>query len=138
MQDCDDQQPSEKDIVQPEDISNAPTEKGLENVGYEFENYTLTWPKSLSNNFIEMSYFQNKDPNNIYSVSVREYKEQKRPFSNNHLIKNGQVLEKSWLGYSTSIGSVFCLTCKLFSETNSQYTAGFSDSKHVTVIGNSC
>ncbi|GFW68706.1 uncharacterized protein TNCV_3639211 [Trichonephila clavipes] len=33
MQDYDDQQPSEKDIVQPEDISNAPTEKCLENVG---------------------------------------------------------------------------------------------------------
>ncbi|GFS85777.1 uncharacterized protein TNCV_2973241 [Trichonephila clavipes] len=43
MQDYDDQQPSEKDIVQPEDTSNAPTEKCLENVGYEFENYTLTW-----------------------------------------------------------------------------------------------
>ncbi|GFU90886.1 hypothetical protein TNCV_4922191 [Trichonephila clavipes] len=43
MQDYDDQQPSEKDIVQPEDISNAPTEKRLEIVGYEFENYTLTW-----------------------------------------------------------------------------------------------
>ncbi|GFX77623.1 uncharacterized protein TNCV_4223821 [Trichonephila clavipes] len=42
MQDYDDQQPSEKDIVQPEDISNAPTEKCLENVGYEFVNYTLT------------------------------------------------------------------------------------------------
>ncbi|GFT42626.1 uncharacterized protein TNCV_2165281 [Trichonephila clavipes] len=41
MQDYDDQQPSEKDIVQPEDISNAPTEECLENVGYEFENYTL-------------------------------------------------------------------------------------------------
>ncbi|GFX73272.1 uncharacterized protein TNCV_3537951 [Trichonephila clavipes] len=40
-QDYDDRQPSEKD-VQPEDISNAPTEKYLENVGYEFENYTLT------------------------------------------------------------------------------------------------
>ncbi|GFU94863.1 hypothetical protein TNCV_820861 [Trichonephila clavipes] len=34
MQDYDDQQPSEKDIVQPEDISNAPTEKCLENVGF--------------------------------------------------------------------------------------------------------
>ncbi|GFW65012.1 hypothetical protein TNCV_392781 [Trichonephila clavipes] len=34
-QDYDDQQPSEKDIVQPEDTSNAPTEKCLENVGYE-------------------------------------------------------------------------------------------------------
>ncbi|GFW67780.1 hypothetical protein TNCV_3871111 [Trichonephila clavipes] len=33
MQDYDDQQPSEKDIVQPEYISNAPTEKCLENVG---------------------------------------------------------------------------------------------------------
>ncbi|GFW68993.1 uncharacterized protein TNCV_2918911 [Trichonephila clavipes] len=37
MQDFNDQQPFEKDIVQPEDISNAPTEKCLENVGYKFE-----------------------------------------------------------------------------------------------------
>ncbi|GFV68139.1 hypothetical protein TNCV_1874211 [Trichonephila clavipes] len=43
MQDYHDQQPSEKDIVQPEGTSDAPTEKCLENVGYEFENYTLTW-----------------------------------------------------------------------------------------------
>ncbi|GFT13160.1 hypothetical protein TNCV_4295471 [Trichonephila clavipes] len=41
MQDLDNQQPSEKDIVQPGDISNAPTEKCLENVGFEFEK-TLT------------------------------------------------------------------------------------------------
>ncbi|GFV65435.1 zinc finger MYM-type protein 1 [Trichonephila clavipes] len=39
MQDIDYQQPSEKDVVQPEDISNAPTEKCLENVGFEFEKY---------------------------------------------------------------------------------------------------
>ncbi|GFS52614.1 zinc finger MYM-type protein 1 [Trichonephila clavipes] len=32
MQYLDDQQPSEKDTVQPEDISNAPAEKCLENV----------------------------------------------------------------------------------------------------------
>lgn len=70
-----------------------------------------------------MSYFQNKDPNNLYSVSVRKYKEQNRSFSNKHFIKklkNGQMLERSWLCYSNSIGSVFCLTCKLFSKTNSQ------------------
>ncbi|GFX27921.1 uncharacterized protein TNCV_3083431 [Trichonephila clavipes] len=48
MQGYDDQQPSEKDIVQPEDISNAPTKKCLENVGYEFENYTLTWVRGLN------------------------------------------------------------------------------------------
>ncbi|GFV75294.1 uncharacterized protein TNCV_1481401 [Trichonephila clavipes] len=48
MQDYDDQQPSEKDIVQPEDIRNAPTEKCLENVGYEFENYTLTGARGLN------------------------------------------------------------------------------------------
>ncbi|GFT32222.1 uncharacterized protein TNCV_1034911 [Trichonephila clavipes] len=47
MQDYDDQQPSEKDIVQPEDISNALTEKCLENVGFEFENYTLTGVRGL-------------------------------------------------------------------------------------------
>ncbi|GFU00285.1 zinc finger MYM-type protein 1 [Trichonephila clavipes] len=39
MKYLDDQQPSEKDVVQREDISNAPTEKCLENVGFEFEKY---------------------------------------------------------------------------------------------------
>ncbi|GFV41420.1 uncharacterized protein TNCV_3090301 [Trichonephila clavipes] len=48
MQDYDDQQPSKKDIVQPGDLSNAPTEKRLENVGYEFENYMLTWVRNLN------------------------------------------------------------------------------------------
>ncbi|GFX58825.1 hypothetical protein TNCV_805291 [Trichonephila clavipes] len=48
MQDYDDQQPFEKDIVQPEDISNALTEKCLENVVYEFENYTLTGVRGLN------------------------------------------------------------------------------------------
>ncbi|GFT76767.1 hypothetical protein TNCV_2102521 [Trichonephila clavipes] len=44
MLDLDDQQPSEKDIVQSEDINNAPTEKCLENVGFEFEKYAdLVW-----------------------------------------------------------------------------------------------
>ncbi|GFU72010.1 hypothetical protein TNCV_547811, partial [Trichonephila clavipes] len=43
MQDLDDQQPSEKDIVQPKDISNAPTEKCLENVVFEFEKYSVAW-----------------------------------------------------------------------------------------------
>ncbi|GFV11144.1 zinc finger MYM-type protein 1 [Trichonephila clavipes] len=39
MQNLDYQQPSEKDIVQPEDISNVPTKKCLENIGLEFEKY---------------------------------------------------------------------------------------------------
>lgn len=40
MQDLDSQQPSEKDVVQPEDINNASsTEKCLENVGFDFEKY---------------------------------------------------------------------------------------------------
>ncbi|GFV60696.1 hypothetical protein TNCV_4180321 [Trichonephila clavipes] len=39
MQDLDDQLPSGKGIVQPEDIINTSTEKCLENVGFEFEKY---------------------------------------------------------------------------------------------------
>ncbi|GFV91520.1 zinc finger MYM-type protein 1 [Trichonephila clavipes] len=51
MKDLDDQQPSGKDIVQRDDISNAPTEKCLENVGFEFEKYVdvVSWPISLKN-----------------------------------------------------------------------------------------
>lgn len=82
----------------------------------------------------ETTYFQNKDPKNIYPASIRNYKEQNRSFSNKYFtkkIKNGQLLEKSWLCYSTSMGSVFCLVCKLFSKIPSQYTTGFSDWKHI-------
>ncbi|GFV20695.1 uncharacterized protein TNCV_777401 [Trichonephila clavipes] len=39
MQNLDYQQPSEKDIVQPEDISNVTAEKCLENIGFELEKY---------------------------------------------------------------------------------------------------
>ncbi|GFX42116.1 zinc finger MYM-type protein 1 [Trichonephila clavipes] len=48
MQNLDYQQPSEKDIVQSEDISNVPAEKCLENVGFEFDKYVDVglWPKS--------------------------------------------------------------------------------------------
>ncbi|GFX47876.1 hypothetical protein TNCV_4792561 [Trichonephila clavipes] len=80
MQDLDDQQPSEKDFVQPEDISNARLKSVTKNSSLR---NTLTWAlrswaKSISNNFIdyilshEISYFQNKDPNDdLYSVSGR-------------------------------------------------------------------
>ncbi|GFT16567.1 zinc finger MYM-type protein 1 [Trichonephila clavipes] len=44
MEDLDHKQLSEKDIVHPEDISNAPTEKCLENVEFEFEKYVdVVW-----------------------------------------------------------------------------------------------
>nr|XP_042914001.1 uncharacterized protein LOC122274127 [Parasteatoda tepidariorum] len=46
-------------------------------------------------------------------------------------MKKGQSLEKSWLCYSTRVGTVFCLTCKLFSKIPSQYTTGFTDWKHI-------
>ncbi|GFV62547.1 zinc finger MYM-type protein 1 [Trichonephila clavipes] len=39
MQNLDYQQPSEKDIVQPENTSNVPAEKCLVNIGFEFEKY---------------------------------------------------------------------------------------------------
>ncbi|GFX30695.1 hypothetical protein TNCV_4862191 [Trichonephila clavipes] len=39
MQDLDDQQSSEKDVVQSEDMSHAPTKKCLKNGGFEFEKY---------------------------------------------------------------------------------------------------
>ncbi|GFV25263.1 hypothetical protein TNCV_3726351 [Trichonephila clavipes] len=39
MQDLGDQQSSEKDVVQPEDMSHTPTKKCLKNGGFEFEKY---------------------------------------------------------------------------------------------------
>ncbi|GFW77452.1 uncharacterized protein TNCV_2498451 [Trichonephila clavipes] len=55
MKDLDDLKPSEKYVVQREDISNAPTEKCLENVGFEFEKYVDvgSWPISLNNTLLD-------------------------------------------------------------------------------------
>ncbi|GFY02019.1 zinc finger MYM-type protein 1 [Trichonephila clavipes] len=59
MQNLDYQQPSEKDIVQPEDISNVPAEKYLENVGFEFEKY-IDMDKQLKEQLRkDTEYYQN-------------------------------------------------------------------------------
>ncbi|XP_071043381.1 zinc finger MYM-type protein 5-like [Parasteatoda tepidariorum] len=145
VQSLDYQQPSDPTEnyigVQQEDGNNE-AERNLENIKFEFEKYATVglWPELLNNDFIndiishEMTDFQNKDPKNIYSASIKKYKEQNRAFSNGYFIKkmkNGQSLERSWLCYSTRVGIVFCLTCKLFSKISSQYTTGFSDWKHI-------
>ncbi|GFT72488.1 putative RNA-directed DNA polymerase from transposon X-element [Trichonephila clavipes] len=62
MQDLDDQQSSEKDIVRPEDISNAPTKKCLENVGVccnGISNRIET--ENLGNNEVNALYKQLQD-----------------------------------------------------------------------------
>ncbi|XP_045456064.1 zinc finger MYM-type protein 1-like [Melitaea cinxia] len=122
--------------------TDTEVERNLENIKFEFEKYVDVglWPDLLNNDFInfvlshEMTDFQNKDPKNKYTASMKKYKEQNRSFSNRYFtrkIKNGQLLERSWLCYSKRVGTVFCLTCKLFSKTPSQYTTGFSDWKHI-------
>ncbi|GFT18545.1 uncharacterized protein TNCV_176491 [Trichonephila clavipes] len=77
MQDLDDQQPSEKDIVQPEDISKAPTEKCLENVGFEFEKYVDvgSWPKSLNKQLQEQLRKDTKYYHNVIKrvIAVVKY-----------------------------------------------------------------
>lgn len=133
---------TENDIGVERQKLNTETEINLEKINFEIEKYADvgSWPEMLNNDFIndilshEMTDFQNKDPKNIYSASIKKYKEQNRAFSNSHFtkkMKNGQSLERSWLTYSTSVGAVFCLPCKLFSKTSSQYTTGFSDWKHI-------
>lgn len=144
VQELDYQQPSVDDIGVQQVDGNTEAES-LEDIKFEFEKYVDVglWPVLLNNDFInnilshELTDFQNKDPENKYSASIKKYKKQNRSFSNSHFIKkmkNGQLLERSWLCYSTRFGTVFCLTCKLFSKTPSQYTTGFSDWKHIAPL----
>ncbi|CAH0719240.1 unnamed protein product, partial [Brenthis ino] len=70
--------------------TDTEVERNLENIKFEFEKYVDVglWPDLLNNDFInfvlshEMTDFQNKDPKNIYSASMKKYKEQNRSFSN--------------------------------------------------------
>ncbi|GFT63875.1 zinc finger MYM-type protein 1 [Trichonephila clavipes] len=64
MQDLDDQQPSEKNIVQPEGIPNALTEKCLENVEFkkyvdvEHKNSMLVWLTQKENKSVSDKQLQ--------------------------------------------------------------------------------
>lgn len=46
---------------------------------------------------------------------------------------NGEIINRSWLCFSPSIGSIFCFFCKLISKIRSQFTHGcFCDWKHAS------
>ena len=83
--------------------------------------------------------FRNKD--NDFRQSLRSYEEgdgkkknrslQKSLF--NRTLKNGEVIDREWLLYSPSTGSVFCFVCRLFSKRISQFgTSGIDDWRNGT------
>lgn len=78
---------------------------------------------------------QNKDAD--VAASERQHKHQKRYFSKTlftRKLANGESVEREWLLYSPSKGSVFCFACKLFGDSDFQsaFTTGYSDWKNAT------
>ncbi|XP_069494240.1 zinc finger MYM-type protein 1-like [Ambystoma mexicanum] len=48
-------------------------------------------------------------------------------------MRNGELVNRKWLLYSPSQGSVYCFVCRLFSSTDSAFsTTGFNDWKHAS------
>ncbi|KAL7301363.1 hypothetical protein TKK_0005810 [Trichogramma kaykai] len=48
---------------------------------------------------------------------------------------NSEVLKRSWLCFSRSVGKVFCVYCKLFSTSSSNFTkAGYGDWKNSSTL----
>jgi len=75
--------------------------------------------------------------NASFHASERVYKHQKRLFSGSHFkrkLGNGEYIQRQWLLYSPSTGTVFCFACSIFSDAKSQscFETGFSDWKHAS------
>ena len=75
-------------------------------------------------------FFQNK--NSSFITSKRKYAEQNQYFSSRYFhrkLPNGETCERKWIMFSESKGSIFCFTCKLFSnnEENLFVRDGFSN-----------
>ena len=48
-------------------------------------------------------------------------------------LKNGEILKRSWLCFSPSVGKLFCVYCKLFSDMSSNFTRdGYGDWKNAS------
>ena len=48
---------------------------------------------------------------------------------------NGEIVNRDWLLYSASQGSVYCFTCRLFSKKKKTFASnGFNDWKHLNLI----
>ncbi|CAH0561807.1 unnamed protein product [Brassicogethes aeneus] len=82
--------------------------------------------------FVKHGFMQNKDCD--FEKSKRVFPEKNRFLSKSlykRILANGDIVNRDYLVYSPSQGSVFCGPCKLFCKTSSQYIdEGFSDWKH--------
>ena len=96
------------------------------------------WPLYLNTNeserrkYLDKGYqfFQNRE--STFKSSKREYAKQNRYFSANHFqrkLNNGEMCDRKWLMFSESTGSIFCYSCKLFSNdhTNAFVKGAFSN-----------
>ncbi|GFS74222.1 zinc finger MYM-type protein 1 [Trichonephila clavipes] len=102
MQNFDYQQPSEKDIVQPEDISNVPAEKCFENVGFDFEKYVDVAFRGTEEVF--------GSPHNGYFMGAPELLAEFNPFI--------QVLETNGLLLDNCTGQSFDNDANMFGRCN--------------------
>ncbi|XP_050508056.1 zinc finger MYM-type protein 1-like [Diabrotica virgifera virgifera] len=84
--------------------------------------------------FVKNGWNQNKDCD--FKKSERQYPDRKRVLAKwlfDRKLANGEIVNRDFLIYSPSLGSLFCGPCKLFSSTSTQFTEnGFSDWKHAS------
>jgi len=76
---------------------------------------------------------QNK--NCDFKKSERVYRDKQRFLSKSlfeRKLLNGDIVQRDYLIYSPSQGSVFCAPCKLFGGTSQFGTSGFNDWKHAS------
>uniref|UniRef100_A0A8C5GFL1 TTF-type domain-containing protein n=1 Tax=Gouania willdenowi TaxID=441366 RepID=A0A8C5GFL1_GOUWI len=83
--------------------------------------------------FKGISAFQNRAAKYPASRRGNEAEGKTRSLTNDALtrrIYNGEAIPREWIIYSPSTGDIFCFPCKVFSQCNNAFIAGFSDWKH--------
>ena len=100
-----------------------------------------SWPDKLEESQIDLlvcqgpNKYQNKDDELFKSCKLQMQPDNVQRYCNMSIFKrktaNGEKVDRSWLCYSPSKGSVFCFFCKLLSDSNIALTdTGYYDWRH--------
>lgn len=101
-----------------------------------FENDPALWTAPIQK--LREHFVWNKPDQNISALkdSGRMFGNKLRTCTQNHFYRkkrNGELLERDWLVYSSSANALFCYVCKLFSRNNDALcTTGFTDWQNIS------
>lgn len=94
------------------------------------------WPDTISDSVRQVIVVRGPVQVKNHDFPVNDNSAGRRFTANNYLriLDNGEIVQRSWLVYSTALDAIYCFCCKLFSPTRGALTSssGFSDWIHMS------